>query len=131
MADNHGMEHQAQFIQQVVMQQRADKRATTGDRNVLARLLLKLGDLGHNIARYQGRVGPFSCGQGGRHNKLGRVIHEGCKLVVAGLGGDLAEDGVRKQLVIDLKTVGAESETLLPSPPRTSCQNQGATDARL
>src|SRR5918998_4293551 len=50
-----GVNHEVQLVEQAVVEQRADKPAAAGDRDVLARLLLELGDLLLDVLAQQSR----------------------------------------------------------------------------
>src|SRR5918993_4174556 len=56
---DYGMEHEPKFVEEAVLQQRPDQGRAAGYRDVLARLLLELGDLLGDVVTYQGRVLPL------------------------------------------------------------------------
>jgi len=53
------MDHEPQLVEEPVGQQRPDQGATAGDRDVLVRLSLEVGDLLGDVLFVQGRVVPF------------------------------------------------------------------------
>ena len=70
-----GMDHEPKLVEEVVAQQRPDEGAAAEDRDVLARLLLELGDLFRDVTLDQGRVLPLEgLLQGRRDDELGGVV---------------------------------------------------------
>src|SRR5215208_7289475 len=56
---DYGMDHEPQLVEEAFLQQRPDQGRTAGYGDVLARLLLELGDLLGDVVLYQGRVLPL------------------------------------------------------------------------
>src|SRR5215211_8535841 len=82
-AQDNGMDHEPKLVEEVVLKQRPDEGAAADDRDVLARLLLELGDLFRDISLDQGRVLPLEgLLQGRRDDELGGVVHVVRKLLV-------------------------------------------------
>jgi len=54
-----GMDHEPKFVEKVLFKQRPDQGRAAGYRDVLARLLLELGDLLGEVVPYQGGVLPL------------------------------------------------------------------------
>jgi hypothetical protein len=58
-AHDYGMDHEPEFVEEVLFKQRPDQGRAAGYRDVLARLLLEPGDLFGDVVPYEGRVLPL------------------------------------------------------------------------
>src|SRR5918997_4110881 len=75
-AHHDGMDHEPKFVEEVLFKQRADQGRAAGYRDVLARLLLELGDLLGDVVPYQGRVLPLEgLLEGRRDHVLSHAVH--------------------------------------------------------
>src|SRR5215216_8187045 len=73
---DYWMEHEPKFVEEAVLQQRADQGRAAGYRDVLARLLLEPGDLLGDVVPYQGRVLPLQgLLEGRRDHVLPDAVH--------------------------------------------------------
>src|SRR5215212_4993352 len=75
-AHNYRMEHEPEFVEEVLFKQRPDQGRAAGYRDVFARLLLEPGDLLGNVVSYEGRVVPLEgLLEGPRDHVLPHAVH--------------------------------------------------------
>jgi hypothetical protein len=68
------VDHQSEFVDQIVLHLRTHQRATAGNQNVPTRLLLQLPHLRRDIPLDQARIAPLDLCQG-RRNEFGEAVH--------------------------------------------------------
>src|SRR5215211_4109641 len=75
-AHDYRMDHEPEFVEEVLFKQRPDQGRAAGYRDVLTRLLLEPGDLLGHVVPYEGRVVPLEgLLEGPRDHVLPHAVH--------------------------------------------------------